>query len=121
MLSDSQQQALSRQREVINTIKNQAPDDVFDLVFQPIVDLKSRKITGCECLLRWKPLQPEALSASELIQILEMSGDINEVGFWILKKSMHQLQSWKSSHQTELVMSINVSACLLYTSDAADE
>lgn len=120
LLSDSQQQALSRQREVINTIKNQAPDDVFDLVFQPIVDLKSRKITGCECLLRWKPLQPEALSASELIQILEMSGDINEVGFWILKKSMRQLHSWKSSYQTELVMSINVSARQLEATDFSE-
>ena len=122
LLSDKQQQALSRQRQIINTIKNEPPDEIFSLAFQPIVDLTTRYVTGCECLLRWTPQQPEELNASELVPILEMFGDINEVGFWVIEKSMQQLHDWRLAYNaTELTMSINLSARQLETDDFADQ
>ena len=121
-MSDKQQQALSRQRQIINTIKNEPPDEIFSLAFQPIVDLTTRYVTGCECLLRWTPQQPEELNASELVPILEMFGDINEVGFWVIEKSMQQLHDWRLAYNaTELTMSINLSARQLETDDFADQ
>lgn len=122
LLSDQQQQALSRQRQIINTITNEPPDKIFSLAFQPIVDLQTRQVTACECLLRWIPQQPEELNASELVPILEMFGDINEVGLWIIRKSMQQLHDWRTANNaTELKMSINLSARQLETDDIANQ
>ena len=122
LLSDQQQQALSRQRQIINTITNEPPDEIFSLAFQPIVDLQMRQVRACECLLRWIPQQPEELNASELVPILEMFGDINEVGLWIIRKSMQQLHDWRKAYNaTELTMSINLSARQLETADFANQ
>lgn len=117
LLSDKQQAALSRQRKIINRIKNSSPDDIFDLAFQPIVHLDSRQIASCECLLRWIPDEPENLNASELVPILEMYGDINEVGLWILKSSMRQLKAWQTDYSEDLKLSVNLSARQLETDD----
>ncbi len=122
LLSDTEQQALSRQRQIINTIKNSSPDDIFDLVYQPIVDLKTRKIASCECLLRWTANEPTDLEASELVPILEMFGDINEVGLWVLKTSMQQLKTWQTElNASELIMSVNLSARQLESEDFAQQ
>ncbi len=122
LLSDKQQQALSRQRQIINTIKNAPPDDIFDLAFQPIVNLDTRKIASCECLLRWKGTQPEDVAATELVPILEMFGDINQVGLWVLKTSMQQLKTWQSKYAIDdLVMSVNISARQLETEDFSQQ
>ncbi len=118
LLSNQQQEALGRQRQIINTLKNKPSEDIFDLAFQPIVDLQTGKITGCECLLRWCAEKPEQLGAAELVPILEMFGDINEVGLWVLKKSMRQLRDWQSRYHLEgFVMSVNISARQLEADD----
>jgi|GEM_PF-3999685 len=121
LLSDQQQEALGRQRQIINTLKNKPAEEIFDLAFQPIVDMQTRDITGCECLLRWIADKPEHLGAAELVPILEMYGDINEVGFWVLTKSMQQLKEWQARYNIkDFVMSINMSARQLEAEDFAN-
>ena len=122
LLSDQQQEALGRQRQIINTLKNKTPEEIFNLVFQPIVDMKTRKITGCECLLRWTAEQPEHLGAAELVPVLEMFGDINEVGLWVIKNSLQQLKDWQSRYDIkDFVMSINLSAGQLDNEDISSQ
>jgi len=122
LLSDQQQEALGRQRQIINTLKNKTPEEIFNLAFQPIVDMQTRKITGCECLLRWTAEQPEHLGAAELVPILEMFGDINEVGLWVIKNSLQQLQDWQSRYDLkDFVMSINLSAGQLDAEDISSQ
>ena len=121
LLSDQQQEALTRQRQIINTLKNNAPEDIFDLAYQPIVDLKTRRITGCECLLRWIAEKPDHLGAAELVPILEMFGDINEVGLWVIENSIKQLHDWQSRYDIkDFVMSVNLSARQLEAEDFAN-
>ena len=122
LLSDQQQEALGRQRQIINTLKNKTPEEIFKLAFQPIVDMKTRNITGCECLLRWTADQPEHLGAAELVPILEMFGDINEVGLWVIENSLQQLQDWQSRYDLkDFVMSVNLSAGQLDAEDISSQ
>ena len=122
LLSDQQQEALGRQRQIINTLKNKTPEEIFDLAFQPIVDMNTRNITGCECLLRWTADQPEHLGAAELVPVLEMFGDINEVGLWVIRNSLQQLQDWQSRYDiSDFVMSVNLSAGQLETGDISSD
>jgi len=111
LLSDKQQEALTRQRSIINTIKSSELDDIFELAYQPIVNLKTRDIEGCECLLRWKANDPADVETSELVPILEMFGDIKDVGHWVLEQSMRRLNEWQHKEKlASMFTSINLSA-----------
>lgn len=111
LLSDQAQEALSRQRLVVNAIKSHQPGDLFDLVYQPIVRLEDNSIAGCECLLRWVGDGPADLHASEFVPILEMYDDIHAVGDWVMRSSLRQFRQWRLDYpETALSISINISA-----------
>lgn len=42
--------------------------------YQPVINLKTGRITGCEVLVRWKKRNGEVLSPAEFIDYAEMSG-----------------------------------------------
>ena len=118
LFSENAQNALSRQREIVNVIKESNFDDIFELAYQPIVSLSNGTIVGCECLLRWTAETPVNLQTSELVPTLEMYGEIHEVGSWVLRKSFQQLQLWKEQLPGHgLFVSVNVSAIQLEAPD----
>lgn len=80
----------------------------FELHYQPIVNVKERKITGFEALLRWRHPQRGLLYPSSFIGIAEQSGIIEPIGAWTLQTACCQGQAWREAgHDTRL--SVNVS------------
>lgn len=80
----------------------------FSLAYQPIISSDNHKLTGMEALLRWSnPMFPSAAPV-DFIPILESSGDIHEVGRWVLSTALEQLHKWQKI-QPELKVSVNVS------------
>lgn len=68
--------------------------DHLRLAYQPIFSLKNRRMTGCECLLRLTHSSRGAISPSEFIPLLEMSGLIHQVGHGVLHDACAQRQAW---------------------------
>jgi len=66
----------------------------FSLHFQPRVDNINSKIVGAEALLRWQHPEQGMISPAEFIPILETSGQIVEVGMWVLETATTQVKSW---------------------------
>lgn len=81
--------------------------DLFELYYQPIVHQYSKKIIGCEALLRWH-YQLETVSPIEFIKLLEESGEIKQVGFWVMEQIFQQAQIWQKKYPG-LRMNFNVS------------
>lgn len=122
LFSEHAQYALSRQRQIINLLRERDFDDLFQLAYQPIVSIHDRSIVGCECLLRWVAESPADLDTTELMPILEMYGDIHAVGEWVLATSFQQLALWHTQlNYPGLFVSINVSAIQLEASDFAEK
>ncbi len=122
LFSEHAQVALSRQRQIINQLRERNFDELFQLAYQPIVAISDRSIVGCECLLRWVADSPMDLDTSELMPILEMYGDIHAVGEWVLETSFRQLASWHNELDCSgLFVSINVSAIQLEASEFAEK
>lgn len=114
LFSEHAQYALSRQRQIINLLRQQDFNELFQLAYQPIVSINDRSIVGCECLLRWIAETPPDLDTTELLPILEMYGDIHAVGEWVLETSFKQLEQWHRELSCPgLFVSINVSAVQL--------
>ncbi len=122
LLSDQAQAAISRQRAIINRMKYHPPEEIFNLAYQPIVSLKDNAIMGVECLLRWRDQAPADLHPDEFVPVLEMFGEINRTGEWILHESLSHLKSWQQIHPDQaLFLSINVSTLQLESEDYAQK
>ncbi|MDQ7033068.1 MAG: bifunctional diguanylate cyclase/phosphodiesterase [Desulfonauticus sp.] len=73
---------LSLEKELKEAIENEE----YLLMYQPIIDLKEKKLWGVEALIRWNSRKRGLISPSVFIPILEDSGLIIEVGDWLIKE-----------------------------------
>jgi diguanylate cyclase (GGDEF)-like protein len=69
----------------------------FELFFQPLVNLKSGKISTCEALLRWNHPVRGTVSPVDIIPIAEDMGLIVDLGRWILRKACMECKKWPDS------------------------
>jgi diguanylate cyclase (GGDEF)-like protein/PAS domain S-box-containing protein len=86
--------------------------DQLHVVYQPIFDLKTRRVSGAEALLRWEHPIKGSISPVEFIPIAEQSGSITEIGEWVLERACLKAAGWaRRGHR--LSVSVNVSAVQL--------
>ena len=80
----------------------------FRLVYQPIYRLDDLTIVGVEALLRWDHHHEGWIQPNEFIPILERTGQICEVGAWVLREACTQMVAWHELGY-HLDISVNVS------------
>ncbi len=85
----------------------------FMLYYQPIIDLFTNEINGFEALVRLKNSDNEIISPTKFIPIAEETGLIKEVGWWIFEEAFRQIQIWQRIYDSNLVVTINISAIQL--------
>ena len=69
-------------------------DEEFELYYQPLVNLKSGKISTCEALLRWNHPVRGPVSPIDIIPVAEDMGLIVDLGRWILRKACVECMKW---------------------------
>ncbi|MGH6681910.1 MAG: putative bifunctional diguanylate cyclase/phosphodiesterase [Bradyrhizobium sp.] len=69
-------------------------NEEFELFFQPLVNLKSGKITTCEALLRWNHPVRGTVSPVDIIPVAEDMGLIVDLGRWILRNACMECMKW---------------------------
>jgi diguanylate cyclase (GGDEF)-like protein len=82
----------------------------FQLHYQPQIDLKSGKIMGMECLIRWFHPSYGPISPEKFIPIAEDLGLIGAIGDWVLQEACHRACEWNATRVEKLKVSVNVSA-----------
>ncbi len=87
----------------------------FTLLYQPIVDLPTGRITGVEALIRWNHPKRGLLSPAEFVTVLEATGMIIPVGTWVLDEACRQAALWTARFTDFASMAVNVSARQLAT------
>ncbi|QDP23238.1 EAL domain-containing protein [Bradyrhizobium cosmicum] len=66
----------------------------FEIHYQPLVDLRTNEVSGCEALLRWRHPERDWVSPAEFIPIAEDTGLINELGDWVLRMACNEAATW---------------------------
>ena len=92
----------------------------FELYFQPILDAKTKKIIECESLLRWKTSEIQDATPYEFIKILEDSGEIREVGTWVMEEALRHAAMWQKKYNN-ISVSFNVSYIQLLNGEFIDK
>lgn len=116
-MDESMQHRVSIQRYLEQALTD--PEQLI-LYYQPQIDCKSGAVCGVEVLIRWHR-QGKWISPAEFIPIAEDSGQIVELGRWIMNAALRQLADWRSRHLQVGKLSINLSAVQLSNSDVVME
>ena len=80
-------------------------NDAIDVHFQPIVDVKTRRIVAFEALARWRHPVRGPVSPAEFIPIVEEIGLMEELGAGVLRRACAACASWPD----DITVSVNLS------------
>ena len=79
------------------------------VMYQPQIDLETRRPVGAEALLRWQTEDGKFVSPDRFIPIAEYSGLIIDLGEWVLRTACRELMAVRAAGHLDFVMSVNVS------------
>jgi diguanylate cyclase (GGDEF)-like protein len=97
----------SLQKDVSRAVQRQE----LQLEYQPIVRTSDGRVTSVEALLRWHHPDRGLIPPNVLIPLAEQSGDIMEIGRWVLEHACNDRRRWGGKTDDEpFVMAVNVSA-----------
>jgi predicted signal transduction protein with EAL and GGDEF domain len=87
------------------------------LVYQPMVDLRLRRIAAVEALLRWNSPALGLVQPLDFIPVAEQNGLIVPIGEWVLEEACRQGSRWRDELGQAISISVNVSAYQLRQTD----
>jgi EAL domain-containing protein (putative c-di-GMP-specific phosphodiesterase class I) len=103
------QSGIQHRIELEFELRSALAGEQFRLFYQPIYNLDDLSVVAVEALLRWEHPTRGLMQPDSFIPILEQTGQIREVGRWVLRHACQQMALWHASGDT-LDISVNVSA-----------
>ena len=105
-----------------NDLRRAFERNEFFINYQPIVALDDFRLCGFEALVRWQHPDRGLISPVQFIHIAEESGQILQIGEWVLREACHQLQRWQERFPSDkpLYMTVNLSAKQFAQPDLVD-
>jgi diguanylate cyclase (GGDEF)-like protein len=91
---DEMAQTVEARRILELDIRKALANEEFELFYQPLVNLKSGRISTCEALLRWNHPVRGTVSPIDIIPVAEDMGLIVDLGRWILRKACMECMKW---------------------------
>ncbi|HEY8888053.1 MAG TPA: EAL domain-containing protein, partial [Gallionella sp.] len=93
-----------------NALRYALERDELSLHYQPQISLQGGRIIGAEALLRWQHPSLGMVPPAEFIPIAESSGQILQIGEWVLRTAARQMKSWMDSGMAPMIIAVNLSA-----------
>jgi EAL domain-containing protein (putative c-di-GMP-specific phosphodiesterase class I) len=89
----------------------------FELHYQPKVRAGDRRIVGAEALIRWRSPDLGMVSPARFIPVLEETGQIVEVGEWVMRRAALEVRRWRGLVPDAPRCAVNVSVRQLQRPD----
>jgi diguanylate cyclase (GGDEF)-like protein len=91
---DEMAQTVESRRILELDLRKALANEEFELFYQPLINLKSGRISTCEALLRWNHPVRGTVSPIDIIPVAEDMGLIVDLGRWILRKACMECMKW---------------------------
>jgi diguanylate cyclase (GGDEF)-like protein len=108
-----------RQLQLMGDLRHSIERGELGLMFQPKVEIASRRVLHAEALVRWMHPQFGAVRPDEFIPLAERSGFIHDLTRFVLEQSLRQTRRWRDGG-LELGIAVNLSAIDLTDADLPD-
>ncbi len=106
---DTFRQEVRRSTELVNMSKSALQNKEFIVYFQPKFNLKEKKVTSGEALVRWVTDDGNMLLPDDFIPVFEQNGFVVEIDFYVLQAVCMRIRSWIEKGHKILPISVNFS------------
>jgi len=112
----------SRLAELNSAVRDIVKDRRFKLHYQPQLDIRDQRLLGFEALLRMPCKFGNVSMPAEVVEVLEDTGLIADVGAWALIQACKDFSEWRASEliDDDCTISVNVSAKQLRSDKVID-
>ena len=114
---DEMAQTVEARRILELDLRRALANEEFELYYQPLVNLKSGRISTCEALLRWNHPERGTVSPIDIIPVAEEMGLIVDLGRWILRKACMECMKWPEA----VSVAVNFSSQQFHQRDVLSE
>jgi len=84
-------------------------NDQLEVHYQPQVDSRTGAVTSLEALLRWDHPNRGTVSPADFIPVAERTGQIIEVGEWVMRQVAQHCLYWESLGMDNFRVGVNIS------------
>ena len=109
-----------RSLRIENALRHAIERNELHLHYQPQLTIDGSLVIGVEALLRWQHPELGTVSPAEFIPIAEKSGQIIQIGEWVLRTAVGQLKNWHDRGFSPMTMAVNLSAVQFRHSNLRD-
>lgn len=104
-------QALSRRELILySSMRSASIYRDFTILYQPIIDIELNKVIAMDVILHWHHPDFGVISLREFFRLAENSGKVLEMGEWMLRTALQQLQKWNARglHYNRVMVTISI-------------
>ncbi|HBQ17956.1 MAG TPA: hypothetical protein DEF51_44830 [Myxococcales bacterium] len=109
LFTDELREAVERRGDLERHLRRALGAGELLLHYQPKVDIRTRKWSGVEALIRWKR-GDQLVSPGVFLPVAEESELIVPIGTWVMLESCRQMRRWHGAGVDLPSVSVNVSA-----------
>ncbi len=94
--------------QIDSDLRRAVEHDELRAYYQPLVELRSGRISGFEALVRWQHPSRGLLLPGSFIPTAEESGMIRQIGTWMLHRVCTEVHAWHKRHDELPPFSVSV-------------
>lgn len=103
-------QLILQRRSMSSELQHALRRGELQVLYQPIIELDTRRCVGAEALVRWRRPDGTLTSPDLFIPLAENTGQIRQITDFVLQRVLEQLGQLLRSHRN-LYISVNLAAC----------
>ena len=113
-------QDLRDQSELLQDLRHAVARHELKLMFQPLIDARTLRLTAAEALVRWKHPRRCLIKPMVLIPLAERHGLIVPIGLWVIEEACRQAAQWREAG-LRMRIAVNISGHQLRREDFVDQ
>ena len=107
--SGQMEQREKQSAQIVHSFRKALKEQEFKIYFQPKVGGSDRKVHGAEVLVRWEQENGGFWQPGSFIPMLEQTGDIVALDFYVYEKAFHWLAKQRELGRPVVPISLNIS------------
>lgn len=107
--SEELREHLNKERLISERLMAAIAAGDIQVYYQPKYNMKTREIMGAEALARWSDSVMGFMRPAEFIPVLEKSGEIFELDFYMLARACNMVKRMEAQHLPPIPISVNQS------------